>query len=335
MSERSIGLFRCSLQALLAFAVLLSAWVARAQDANTYLKLGNDLYNDGKYGDAVAAYTKAIQASPQGAVRAYLNRARAHNKLEQYPESVQYYQWYLELAPDADDLKKVKAEMKRVQKKLRSEEPWLGTESQRTALSQLDSALESGPFLTAQGGGAAAIYDVLLRTDYATPKLALIQSTLYAGLMKEALSSATPAEDAPTARLDRAGWLLQVERLERAQTLLPLEANGEALLLTARGWEALLRSDYARAAELFELAVRQREALSSAVPSALWGRALALLYSAAPTDEIERAIDDVEGVFGGGSSSARDALLLLEAKALQNEGKFGEAAALVASIRSK
>src|SRR5690606_24419832 len=115
-------------------------------------------YNRRKYNEAASTYIKAIQLDPGHALKAYLNLARAYNMLKRYDEATQYYQWYLDLTNKDEDsnVRKVEAEMKKASRRAKGETKVV-TEAQVAALDRLQKSIETGPFMTDDGGGAIAL----------------------------------------------------------------------------------------------------------------------------------------------------------------------------------
>ncbi len=323
---------------LVAVLAVLMLWPGGgwAQSADDYTRLGNEAYNTKKFAEAVAAYVKAIQADPAGALRAYVNCARAHNKMGHFPEALAYYQWYLELAPQADDVRKVREELNGVRRRVSGEPGSILTVAQKTALQQVEEALRAGPFLTSDGGGAVAAYDVLLRTGFATPQLIGLRQALGRGLEEEIRQVMTPAPGMPTAALDRAGWALVRERMERMMALQNeslTSAWRDAVLATASAWEHYFRGNYAAAAVDFAQAVATEPALLSAH----WGRALtvlALSVDGLSTEETLQVLAETHARHRArGSDDSDAALTLLRVMGLQRTGQTEAAARHIIEAR--
>lgn len=309
----------------------LSPASAGAQTYDELTRLGNDAYNAGKFSEAVSSYVRAIQTAPASAERAYLNLARAYNQLKQYNHAQAYYTWYLELVPDD---RKAAEELKRVEKqtKTKTAAP-ITTETQNTALKQLEQAISDGVFLADGGSGALAIYDVLLRTGYAAPALLPLQTALAEGLVAEADRLATPGPMQAAPTLDRSGWATLRTRLERAAGFVDVPVGTprvHALFATANGWQEYLKGDYADAATQFERAIQH----DPAVLAAQWGRALALSYSDTSADLAPTfaAIDAAQAAFAAAGRAPEPYFPILRARALQAIGRADEAAALLLAL---
>ncbi|OIP32965.1 MAG: hypothetical protein AUK47_19785 [Deltaproteobacteria bacterium CG2_30_63_29] len=323
------------LSLLVALSMVFFAVTASAQNAAQFIKVGNNAYNSGKYAEAVAAYISAIQTEPLTATKAYLNVARAYNQLGQYAESAQYYAWFGELSPDSSDLQKANAELKRVKKKIKAGDPTnILTPTQESAIKSLEAAMKSGPFLDSHGGGAYGAYDIILKTGYATPKLAAMKVALAAGLQKEALALVKPELGQPTASLDTDGWALIRERMAKVKELDPagVDANAtEGVEALAEGWTEYAKGNYADAKKLFEHAI----SLKPQLLAAQWGRALTMIYDFnVELDEMLAFIDEVEALYKADGSLIETHFVVLRAIALQNAGKKREAAKLLNALSS-
>ena len=307
-------------------AFVSTAW---AQSADDFTRLGNDAYNGGRYSEAVGAYVKAIQLEPAKALRAYRNMARAQNQLRQYDGSVQYYEWYLELASDADDARKIRAELRRVKRKANGTN--IQTEAQTAALGRLQQAIKDGRFIEDEGG-ALAHYDVLLRTGYAAPPLRLVQRDLAQGLAKEAFVVTEPPPGQPVAALDREGWKLVKARIERAHgfagVTLP-ELPYDALLATADGWDLYLKGDYIGAYDRFSVAVEGGPTLLAAH----WGKALASIFTDSGDMALARAaVDAAEAAYTATGCECLRYTAVLRALIEQAAGDAKGAATLVQAL---
>lgn len=325
-------LTRC-ISILAMLLVVLFASTASAQTAAQFIKVGNNAYNSGKYNEAVAAYISAIQAEPLTAAKAYLNAARAYNQLGQYAESAQYYEWFSELSPDSSDLSKARAELKRVKKKIKKgDNTNILTPTQQSAITALEAAMKSGPFLDSQGGGAYGAYDIVLKTGYATPKLAPMKLALAQGLAKEALALVKPEPGQPSASLDTDGWSLIRERMTKLKELDPnaLDVNvAEGIDALAQGWAEYAKGNYPDARKLFQHSI----SLAPKLLAAQWGRALTMLYDYnVELDEMLAVIDDVQAAYVLEGSLIDTHFLLLKAIALQNAGKKRDAAKLLHAL---
>jgi len=70
----------------------------------TLFEQGNQLYNQGKYAEAIAKY-EAILATNNHSEALYFNLANAHYKLDHIAPSIFYYEKALRLAPEDQDIK--------------------------------------------------------------------------------------------------------------------------------------------------------------------------------------------------------------------------------------
>ena len=290
---------KCLVLLICAFAGMMTVGIlpvtkAWAQSSQEYLENGNRFYNAKKYEDAVSSYVKSIQLEPKTQAKAYLNCARAYSMLKDYLNAQRYYDYYFEVSGDQSD-KKVNAEYKAVVRKLAKGAAYVRPDDQARVLVQLQSVMMSGPFLNRQGGGAFAYYDILMRTGFAEPMLATLQKDLSEGMMREVMVEITPVEGQPLPNLDRLGWEYERTKLQRATQFANVEVDSARMAHlnhTALGWEAYLRSEYARAAEYFDQACDSAHPL----PAAYWGRMMTAFHTDSDKD-ILRYVDLAESVY--------------------------------------
>ena len=291
-----------------------------AQTSQEFLEKGNSLYNAKKYEDAVSSYVKAIQLEPKTQLKAYLNCARAYSMLKDYLNSQRYYNYYFEVSGDQSD-KKVNAEYKAVVRKVAKNASYVRPDDQARVLVQLQSTMMSGPFLNRQGGGAFAYYDILMRTGFAEPMIATLQKDLAEGLMREVIVDMTPVDGQPLPNLDRIGWEYERTKLQRATQFANVAidtARIERINNTALGWEAYLRSEYAKAADHFN------KACDSAypIPAAYWGRMMTAFHTDSDA-EILKFIDLAEKVYKDADLGDYTAYFaLLRAQVYRSQGNF-------------
>jgi Flp pilus assembly protein TadD len=74
--------------------------IASATPAKTYFDQGHKEAENGDFQKAIPDYTEAIRLAPDYAI-AYLNRAMAYNKLDQYDNAISDFTKVIELKPDA------------------------------------------------------------------------------------------------------------------------------------------------------------------------------------------------------------------------------------------
>ena len=304
------------LSAVLCLCPVCAYAQASAQD---FFEQGNSLYNQKKYSEAVVSYHRAIQMQPKTQVKAYLNCARAYTQLGQYPAAVQYYGFYEKTAADAASDRKFNAEYKAAQKKNKSGS-YVRDNAQTTVLKQLEQNIKSGgPFLTQQGNGALAYYDVLVRTGFAEPDLYSIQQRLIAGLGEELELEITPPPSQPLPNLDRTGWEYirgKIARMRQFSDITPNESRIAAIESLAYAWEAYYKSDYTTAQNMFDAACR----VTPAIPAAHWGR-LMLAFHLDHSDALLDRIAETEGIYqNAGIEGTAPFFALLRAKAYHNLG---------------
>jgi tetratricopeptide (TPR) repeat protein len=181
------------------------------------MKAANAAYNNGDYKQAANGYIRSIQAAPRRA-EAYRNLARSYFWLGKYAAAVAYYDFYVQLAPDADDVQQVQSE-RRLAASRSGDAIYTMPESQQMARRALEQQLESGRAYTAGGGGAWGLYNSLLRTNYARPDVANFQRRLVRKLLEEFDGMLVAEAGQPVPRLDLEGWQLQLDRLQAARQL--------------------------------------------------------------------------------------------------------------------
>ena len=88
--------------ALLVFLVTTS--VVFSQDTDAIFKIGNDHYAQGRYQEAIEAYTRILDLNQESAAL-YYNLANANYKLNNIGPTVYYYEKALQLDPSDSDIK--------------------------------------------------------------------------------------------------------------------------------------------------------------------------------------------------------------------------------------
>src|SRR5690554_3064428 len=254
------GKLRAALGVGAACLMLATPAIAAAEpDAvSTIEKAANQAYNQGDYAAAADQYRALIQAQPDHAL-AYRNLARSYFWQSIYPEAVVYYDFYLRLAPDADDLGQVQSE-RRLSASRAGTQVWRTPAAQAQALDALNTSLEDGLGLTTGEGGAWGIYQTLLRTGYAQPELAGLKRRLVRKLLNEFVGLLVPDANQPAPRLELADWTLQLERLDAARSL-----NDDPAFLSvierrtpiAQAAIALLNGRFEQAHSLSQTAIEQ------------------------------------------------------------------------------
>jgi tetratricopeptide (TPR) repeat protein len=332
LRARVAGALRVVLIAAPAAAVIAPA-PAAAETADDLIKLGNKAYEEKKYREAVAAYTRAIQADPSMA-KAYRNMAFSYDQLKEYNLAVHYYDFYFELAPDARKDRQISANYKRLTRDRGKPVP-LETPTQQSALARLQAALDVGPYLTEGGGGAIAHYDLLLRTGYATPALLPLQRTLGLKLLEEATAAAKPAAGEPVPTFGREGWKLIIDRINRAEGLNALSepsarTRGIALTETAHGWDEYLRQNHTNALRRFRAAV----AADPKLVAAAWGFVLATMQTDQPPfGDTLIALDRAEQLYRALNHDPSVFSAILRANLLQRANKPTEAARILHGLQ--
>jgi len=74
------------------------------EEARKYALRGDVLTEEGKFGEAVKEYRKAVQAAPYIA-KLYFNTAMIYGELKRHPQAIRYMKTYLQLAPEAPNVR--------------------------------------------------------------------------------------------------------------------------------------------------------------------------------------------------------------------------------------
>ena len=307
----------------LAAGMILCSGSLYAQTAQEYYSQGNQLYNQKKYAEAVASYARAIQSQPKTQPKAYLNSARAYSMQKNYAAAVQYYEYYAEVEPTAETDKKYKAEYKEAKNRAKNDS-YARDESQTTVLKQVENQLlQQGPYLTRQGNGALAYYDVLIRAGYAEPHIYDLQQKLVAGLSQEIESDILPPEGQPLPNLDRTGWEFIRNKIDRMKQFadVPPDLNRLAAIEnTAMAWESYYKGSYQEAKQYFDKAC----AASPAIPVAYWGRMM-LAFQMEDNGALLSYIDETENVYASAKiAKVSSFFLLLRAEAYRVQGDINK-----------
>ncbi len=208
------------------------------------LEEGRQAYNEGDYREASEAFRRAIQVQPEKA-EAYRNLARSLNMLDEYGEATHFYEHYLEIAGEADDIEQVEAEREDTARRAGDDRRRLPT-SQRMARRALEREIREGRALGEGQSGALGLFRGLLETGYAEPDLAELRRDLDRQLSDE-IGEAWDDEGQWLPVLDDSDWQRQWERLEGR---LELVRDEDALQELERGMElvevgqALMAGDY-------------------------------------------------------------------------------------------
>ena len=307
---------------------------AYAQSAQEYYSQGNKLYNQKKYAEAIASYTRAIQAQPKTQPKAYLNSARAYLLERNYPAAVKYYEFYASVEPAADSDKKFKAEYKDAQNKAKGAS-YMRDVSQTTVLKQLETELaQNGPYLNRQGNGALAYYDVLIRAGYAEPHIYELQQKLVAGLSAEIENDIMPPDGQPLPNLDRTGWEFIRSKIEKTKQLADGQPDANRLAsidAAAQGWENYYKGNYEESGKQFEIACQA----TPAIPAAHWGRIM-LQFQTENTSKLLSLIEQTEQVYqSAGIKDTSRYFYLLKAEAYRSSNQMSQALTWINKIQGE
>lgn len=295
---------------------------APADSAADLLKAANQTYNAGDYAQAALQFRQVIQRDPQRPI-AYRNLARSYFWQAEYPEAVAYYDFYLRVAPEAQDRQQVESE-RRLAASRAAERVWRTPPAQAQAFDALEAALETGHAYSAGAGGAWGIYRSLLRTGFAQPELAGVKRRLVRKLLDEYVGLLVPAAGQPVPRMELDDWRVQLERLDAVKDL----SDDPAILqvvspraLLARAAVALLSDRADRAKTLSAQAAEENPDM----PFIGWFQVRALL----DLGEHQAALDALDALSAQLSPMHPDFAAyadILRAAALERLGQSDEAA---------
>ncbi|MGM0554862.1 MAG: hypothetical protein ACQEVA_00600 [Myxococcota bacterium] len=294
------------------------------------MKAANAAYNNSDYKQAANGYIRSIQAAPRRA-EAYRNLARSYFWLDKYAAAVAYYDFYVQLAPTADDVKQIQSE-RRLAASRSGDDIFTMPESQQMARRALEQQLESGRAYTAGGGGAWGLYNSLLRTDYARPDLANFQRRLVRKLLEEFDGMLVADSGQPVPRLDLDGWQLQLDRLQAARQL----TSDEGLLdivdsrsTVAEAGISLLTGNRGEAVTLINSAIERNPDLAFLY----WFRVVALVEANQNEDALE-AVGELGRQLAAANapSSHIEYASVLRANILRRLGRHEDAADLYLEI---
>lgn len=297
-----------------------------------YFEQGNALYNQKKYQEAVSMYIRAIQANPRTKAKAYLNCARAYSMQKKFAQSLAYYRFYEGVASDAGGDKKFMAEYRAMQKRA-SGMKYERDATQSAVLAQLEHWIsQGGAYLTRQGNGALAYYDVLIRAGYAEPALYDLQKRLVEGLVSELVREITPPLGQPLPLLDRLGWAFIRSKSEKARQFSDIALDSdifESIEATALGWEAFYRGDYGEAQKQFLRACGSEYRIAAAY----WGRVMVSFQLDDMSGMFEK-IDEAERVYEAAHIDQTSAYFaLLRAQAYKNQGNMSKSLEYLSVMR--
>jgi tetratricopeptide (TPR) repeat protein len=269
---------RLTLLAALVSAPALFAVDALAQTAAERYEEARQMYRDRDYAGAIPIILASIQQDP-GIPEYYLGAARTYFRLENYDTAVLFYDIYIDYfgsrlpqsTPANNSVARAREERESANvERANPEAPVPDPPGQAEARAALLNRIAEGTGLTANNGGAVAIYDALMRSGYARPDLLQLRIQLMDCLLAEAQLFVPPDRAMlPSLSLDQ--WTTQRERMRRHQSLLPAATLGEeavgrpvaanqadparAMLHMAEGQIQFINGNWDRAAENFQLAL--------------------------------------------------------------------------------
>jgi tetratricopeptide (TPR) repeat protein len=252
--------------------------VAYAQTAAERYDEARQLYRDRDYANALPVIIASIQQDP-GIPEYYLGAARTWFRLENYDAAVLFYDIYIDYfgnrLPASTPANNGVARAREERASANSERPNPDAPvpeppGQAEARAAMLARIAEGTGLTANNGGAVAMYDALMRAGYARPDLLQLRIQLMDCLLAEA-QLFVPPHQAMLPSLSLEQWTTQRERMRRHQSLLPaasdagevvgrpVEANesdpARAMLHMAEGQMQFINGNWDRAAENFQLAL--------------------------------------------------------------------------------
>lgn len=290
---------------------------------------GRDAYNSEDFQGARQAFIEAIQHAPeQGA--GYRNLARTYYWLREYAAAVAYYDYYLRLNAQAEDVAEIQQERRSALSRADGALWTLPADQQLIRTSFLQE-LEEGRGLTAGGGGAYGLFEALLRAGFAAPEVSEYRQRLEQKISAE-FEAALTTGDAFLPLMRGKDWEMQAERLEalsglvrRPERLRYLERR--ALLI--QGVLALLDGNYERGAHDAGQAALQNPDL----PWINWYHILALSRASRP----QQALQAVEELLARRDQppAARQRYEVLRAHILRQLDRADEATELYQGILLK
>ena len=90
------------------------------EEARKYALRGDVLTEEGKFGEAVKEYRKAVQAAPYIA-KLYFNTAMIYGELKKHPQAIRHMKTYLQLAPEAPNARATKDQIYKWEFKMEKE----------------------------------------------------------------------------------------------------------------------------------------------------------------------------------------------------------------------
>ena len=269
---------RFTLLAALVLAPSLFAGDAFAQTASERYEEARQMYRDRDYAGAIPVIIASIQQDP-GIPEYYLGAARTYFRLENYDAAVLFYDIYIDYfgnrlpqsTPANNSAARARDERASANvERSNPEAPVPDPPGQAEARAAMLARIAEGTGLTANNGGAVAMYDALMRSGYARPDLLQLRIQLMDCLLAEAQLFVPPDRAMlPSLSLDQ--WTTQRERMRRHQSLLPAATAGNeavgrpvaaseadparAMLHMAEGQMQFMNGNWERAAENFQLAV--------------------------------------------------------------------------------
>jgi tetratricopeptide (TPR) repeat protein len=245
---------------------------AAGQSADELWESGRSAYAASEWAEARTSILAAIQARPSSA-EYYLGLARTLFQMRRFDEAVFYYDLYIQhfgpvlpaSTPARNSVARAREERQtanQARSNPRAEVPQ--PEGQAEARAAMLGRIEQGSILTAGGGGAAAMYDALIRSGYARPDLIDLRRRLAEALLQEA-ELFVPADRAVMPALSMAQWEIQRDRMRRHQALVgegpttPADGStprdrAQAMRRVAEGQIHALNDNHARALEHFQAA---------------------------------------------------------------------------------
>ncbi len=295
------------------------------------LAKGREAYNAKNYQKAAERFVEAAQAHPDRP-EPYRNLARTHFWREQYARAGTYYDHYLQLADEPEDLDKVKRERKHAAERA-GDEVWQRPKSQRRVLEALREELTDGEAYTEGGGGAWALYEALLRTGYAAPELAHLQKRLRKRLIDEYEGLLVSERDQPVPGLSLEEWQRQQMRLEAARSI--AESAGVRKIIDRRmtiadAAIALLNGRHEEAADLASEAIEGNPDM----PFVHWYRAVALVQADRP-EQAREALRTFEKQTDADGSEREAYLEILRGIVAHRDGDTASAAEAYRTILNR
>ncbi len=290
---------------------------------------GRQAYNSEDWPGAERAFIRAIQVLPDRPAP-YRNLARTYNFMGDFRSATEYYDRYLRMAPDADDVEAIRLERRGTVARS-GDDPWRLPGDQRLSLRALDRELDEGRGLSGGGGGAYGLFQSLLDMNFADQEIGRLRQRLERKISTE-FEEALAVDDGFLPVLTAEQWALQAQRLDALSELTRSEGRledieGRRLVVDAA--TALFGGHYERAVQLSDQAMEQNPGLLYVG----WYGVIALVEM----DHLDRALSRLDALVEAGAFAepGRRRAAVVRAQLLRRLGDHDQAAQSLGEALSK